>query len=77
MATCNPCTTPADMSMKLTLPRVHDENTNEDIPYHEAVGSLMYLMLRTRPDITSSVIKASQFCTSFDQTHWKAVKHIF
>ena len=36
----------------------------------------MYLMLCTRPDLSQSVIKVSQFSTNFNNTHWTAVKRI-
>jgi hypothetical protein len=46
-------------------------------PYHEVVGSLMYVMLTTRPDIAYVVQTVSRFATNPGPTHWEAVKKVF
>ncbi len=48
-----------------------------NIPYHEAVGSLMYASLGTRPDITYAVQTLSRFSTNPGIEHWEAVKRVF
>ena len=48
-----------------------------DIPYHEAVGSLMYAALSTCPDIAFAVQTISCFSTKPGPAHWEAVKRIF
>ena len=48
-----------------------------NIPYHEAVGSLMYASLGTRPDITFAVQTVSRFSSKSGMVLWKAVKRIF
>ena len=48
-----------------------------NIPYHEAVGSLMYTSLGTRPDITYAVQTLSRFLTKPGTAHWEAVKRVF
>jgi hypothetical protein len=48
-----------------------------NIPYHEAVGSLMYASLGTRPDITYAVQTVSRFSIKPGLAHWEAVKRIF
>jgi hypothetical protein len=48
-----------------------------DVPYHEAVGSLLYASLRTRPDISFAVQTVSRFSTKPGIPHWEAVKRIF
>jgi len=48
-----------------------------NIPYHEAVGSLMYASLGTRPDITYAVQTVSRFSKNPGLAHWEAVKRIF
>jgi hypothetical protein len=37
---------------------------------------LLYLALCTRPDISYAVTYLSRFVNGYDQTHWKALKHI-
>ena len=48
-----------------------------DVPYHEAVGSLMYASLGTRPNISFAVQTLSHFSTKPGIAHWDAVKHVF
>src|SRR5215470_7586461 len=47
------------------------------IPYIQAVGSLMYLAVATRPDIAYSVGVLCRFNINPGREHWKAVKHLF
>ena len=46
------------------------------VPYASAVGSLMYAMLCTRPDICYAVGVVSRFQSNPGPDHWIAVKHI-
>ena len=46
------------------------------VPYASAVGSLMYAMLCTRPDICFAVGMVSRFQFNPGREHWTAVKHI-
>ena len=46
------------------------------IPYASAVGSLMYAMLCTRPDICYAVGVVSRYQSNPGQEHWIAVKHV-
>ncbi|KAM6577772.1 hypothetical protein CsatB_029609 [Cannabis sativa] len=46
------------------------------IPYASAVGSLMYAMLCTRPDICYAVGIVSRYQSNPGQEHWNAVKYI-
>ena len=46
------------------------------IPYASAVGSLMYAMLCTRPDICFAVGVVSHFQSNPGPEHWIAVKHV-
>ncbi|KAH9743690.1 hypothetical protein KPL70_003387 [Citrus sinensis] len=46
------------------------------VPYVEAVGSLMYAMLCTRPDICFAVGMVSRYQSNPGPEHWTAVKHI-
>ena len=46
------------------------------VPYREAIGSLMYAAVATRPDITFAVSTLSQFLDNPGDAHWEAVKRI-
>lgn len=46
------------------------------VPYASAVGSLMYAMLCTRPDICYAVGIVARYQSNPGQAHWTAVKHI-
>jgi hypothetical protein len=48
-----------------------------DIPYREAVGSLMYASLGTRPDISFAVTTLSKYSSNPGEAHWNAVKRVF
>src|SRR6266567_9151639 len=48
-----------------------------NVPYHEAVGSLMYASLGTHPDITYVVQAVSRFSKNPGLPHWDTVKQIF
>jgi hypothetical protein len=66
----------------VTLSRDQCPNTTDEIermkqiPYASAVGSLMYAMLCTRPDICFAVGMVSRYQSNPGEDHWTAVKHI-
>ena len=47
------------------------------VPYANAVGCLMYLMMCTRPDISHTVSVVSRHMANPGKEHWNAVKWIF
>ncbi|GJQ92982.1 retrovirus-related pol polyprotein from transposon TNT 1-94 [Tanacetum coccineum] len=47
------------------------------IPYASAVGSLMYAMVCTRPDIAHAMSVVSRYMAHPGKEHWNAVKRIF
>ena len=53
----------------------HKERTSR-IPFASAVGSLMYAVLCTRPDICYVVGIVSRYQSDLGEEHWIAVKHI-
>lgn len=54
-----------------------DENSPvSDVPYRQAIGSLMYLMIGTRPGIAFSIRKLSQFSAQAMKHHWITVKRV-
>ena len=46
------------------------------MPYTQAIGSLMYTVLGSCPDIAFAVQQLSQHTHDFSQAHWTAVKHV-
>ena len=48
----------------------------ERVPYASAVGSLMYAMVCTRPDIAHAVGVVSRYMSNPGREHWEAVKWI-
>ena len=81
MNDCKPVSTPSDTNQKLSADMCdsnemkHESLTN--VPYQEAVGSLLYLAQGTRPDIAFAVNDVSRFNNKFGVAHWTAVKRIF
>ena len=68
--------TPIDASTKLTKAVDNDIDIDQKL-YQSAVGSLLYLSLATRPDITFAVNNVAKFCAKPRKQHWTAVKRIF
>lgn len=63
MQDANPVSTPLSKTVKLTNQTTH---TIDDTPYAQAIGSLMYTALGTRPDLAFAVQHLSQFTTVHD-----------
>ena len=63
--------TPMDPALDLTQP---SPPTSE--PYREAIGSLMYLMVGTRPDLAYCVGVLAKHVQNPTQLHWEAVKRV-
>ena len=61
-----------EMSPK--TPKERDKMTK--IPYASAIGSLMYAMLCTRPDIAYAISLTSRYQSNPGLEHWIAVKNI-
>ena len=73
--------TPMDPSARLTtaqcLSTTEELAAMRNVPYHEAVGSLMYATMGTQPNICFAVQTVSRFNTNPGSVHWEAVKPIF
>ena len=46
------------------------------IPYASAIGSIMYAMLSTRPDVCLAISLAGRYQSNPGVDHWIAVKNI-
>ena len=49
----------------------------KDVPYRQAIGSLLWLALGTRPDISYAVGQVAKFNANPGLVHWNAVLKIF
>ena len=47
------------------------------VPYRSAVGSLLYLAIATRPDISNAVREVSRYMHNPGRAHWEACARIF
>jgi hypothetical protein len=47
------------------------------VPYASVVGSLMYVMVCTRPDISHAVGVLSRYMSTPGKEHWTTVKRVF
>ena len=79
-----------DESNKGYVPMIHREHlsksmcpkTNEErirmngIPYASAIGSIMYAMLCTRPDVLYALTTTNIYQSNLGEGHWIAVKNI-
>ncbi|XP_075499742.1 secreted RxLR effector protein 161-like [Primulina tabacum] len=51
-----------------------DRKSMEHIPYASGVGSVMYLMLSTRPDLAHGMSVVSRYMANPGHEHWRALK---
>ena len=76
----HPVSTPLDPNARLT--REHSPKTQAeademaDVPYRQLVGSLMYLAVATRPDISYAVQYHSQWLERPGRAHWESAKRV-
>lgn len=71
MTNCKPRSTPSEQK-----PDFDSGDSFDSRKYREAVGSLIYAMTCTRPDICWVVTKLSQYLSDPNTKHWIAVKHV-
>ncbi|KAJ9557932.1 hypothetical protein OSB04_012546 [Centaurea solstitialis] len=53
-----------------------DQDKMKSVPYASAIGSIMYAMLCTRPDVAYSLSVTSRYQQNPGEPHWVAVKNI-
>nr|GEU33854.1 retrovirus-related Pol polyprotein from transposon TNT 1-94 [Tanacetum cinerariifolium] len=80
MSSCKPVPTPLAPHFKLSSHECpKSEEDKEDMSrvlYWNAVGSLMYAMVCTRPDLAHAVSVVSRYMHNPGKMHWEAVKCI-
>jgi hypothetical protein len=53
-----------------------EKSVMSNIPYASVIGSIMYVMLSTRPDVALALSLTSRYESNPDMSHWNAVKNI-
>jgi hypothetical protein len=81
MQNAKPVGTPFPNNEKISSeqsPSTEEERIEmSQVPYSSAVGSLMFAMICTRPDIAQAVGVVSKYMANPGRDHWTAVKWIF
>ncbi|CAM8969523.1 unnamed protein product [Rhodiola kirilowii] len=68
---------PHFLSSKNQSPKTDSEIVRmESVPYANVIGSLMYAMISTRPDLAYAISLLSRFMSNPGMDHWLALKHI-
>jgi hypothetical protein len=79
MLECKPAQTPMSdpVSLIIKQPRTEAEVIQmKSVPFREAIGSVLYLAVRTRPDIAVAVSILSKHVQEPRPAHWEGVKRI-
>jgi hypothetical protein len=81
MQECKPVRVPIPVGVKLSVdqcPKTQEEEEDMScVPYASVVGSLMYAMVCTRPDIAHAVGVLSRYMSKPGKEHWTTVKRVF
>ena len=75
MSECKPVATPMECNLKLMKASAGDSFTDKE-RYTSIVGALLYLSVRTRPDIAFSVGCLAQFSSAPSEKHFIAIKRV-
>jgi len=80
MKDAKPVSTPFASHFRLSAAQSPQSDEDEEymarVPYSSAVGSIMYAMVCTRPDISHAVSVVSRYMSCPGKMHWQAVKWI-
>ena len=79
MENCKAVRMPQDIELKLTKCEGGFKHTETmvGVPYQNAVGCSMYLMVGTRLDLAVTIGVLSQFAADLCPTHWESLKRVF
>ena len=77
MDQCKPRSTPCELKLSAYTDEIDDECPEDERTYREIVGSLVYAMTCTRPDLSWVVTKLSQHLSRPCKADWIMLKHVF
>ena len=81
MQDCKPVNLPIPIGRKLIVDQCPKSQEGRKymacVPYSNVVGSLMYSMVNTRPDIAHAVGILSRYITTPEKEHWEVVEKVF
>ena len=73
---CKPIKTPAEVGLKLHLTQDNEDPFDKEV-YQSAIGVLLFICTRTRPDLAFAVCNAARYTSNPSKLHWNALKRIF
>ena len=73
-STKQPMTTQHQISSKQCPETVKEKQEMKKVPYDAAVGSIIYLMVCSRPDLAHSISCLSRYMANPGKEHWQAMK---
>lgn len=81
-ADCNAVSTPMQAGAYLSKDQCPDDGSEEQermksVPYRSMIGSLLYLSICTRPDISLAVSKLARYVMNPGEVHFIGVKRVF
>ena len=76
MDQCKPRSTPCELKLSAYTDEIDDDCPEDERTYREIVGSLVYAMTCTRPDLSWVVTKLSQHLSRPCKADWIMLKHV-
>jgi hypothetical protein len=75
---CRPRYTPMEEGLKFSLgvAGTGESELVDQSTYRQAIGCILYIALRSRPDIANAATTLGRYSSSPNSTHWTAVKHL-
>ena len=81
MQECKPVKVPIPVGVRLSAeqcPKTQEEEEDmSHVPYASVVGSLMYAIVCTRPDIAHALGVLSMYMSKPGKEHWTTIKRVF
>jgi Reverse transcriptase (RNA-dependent DNA polymerase) len=72
-------TTPTPVASGTKLKSMNGKELSAEMkskPFRQVVGTLMYLMIGSRPDLAFAITNVSTYMSNYDREHWEAVKRV-